>query len=245
MPGPTYDPSVLLPEVESATERLLSTAERLDDDAVRLPSLCAGWTRAHVLTHLARNAEGEERLLTWAETGVETPKYPSSEARNADIEAGAGRSSAELLDDLRATSKRLAEHAAALDDGAWSRLVRGGPGGTGGEHEANASLWNRLREVEVHHVDLDADYTPAHWSPEFVQRALDETMRSYANRDDIPPLVLEATDSAFSAQVGAAEGAVLVSGASNGLLAWLTGRSSGDGLSVEPPQPLPSLPDWR
>ena len=146
---------------------------------------------------------------------------------------------------MRTASKGLAEHAATLSDDEWSRLVRGGSGATGDEHPASGALWNRLRELEVHHVDLDADYTPAHWSPDFVQLALEETQRSYATRDDVPALILQATDSNFSAQVGDAEGAVLVSGPATGLLAWLTGRSSGDGLSVEPPQPLPSLPAWR
>ncbi len=245
MPSPTYEPSVLLPQIEASTERMLATVEHLDDEAVRAPSLCEGWTRAHVITHVSRNAEGEGRLLTWAQTGVVTPKYPSSEARDADIEAGAGRSAAQLLDDLRATAKELAEHFEAMQPGQWHHLVRGGAGATGAEHEASGALWNRLRELEVHHVDLDADYTPAHWSPEFVQLALEETQRSYATRDDVPALILQATDSGFSSQVGGAEGAVLVSGPATGLLAWLTGRSSGDGLSVEPSHRLPSLPAWR
>ena len=33
------------------------TAAGLDDEAIRADSLCQGWTRAHVLSHLARNAE--------------------------------------------------------------------------------------------------------------------------------------------------------------------------------------------
>ena len=65
------------------------TVMRLDD--LREPSRLPGWTRGHVVTHVARNAEGLCRLLRWARTGIETPMYPSIQARDAAIEAGAGR----------------------------------------------------------------------------------------------------------------------------------------------------------
>ncbi|HEX2301338.1 MAG TPA: maleylpyruvate isomerase N-terminal domain-containing protein, partial [Pseudonocardiaceae bacterium] len=77
-------------------------------DELSGPSRLPGWTRGHVVTHLARNAEGLTRLLTWARTGVETPMYPSREARAADIEAGAGRPPAEQLDDLCRTAAAFA-----------------------------------------------------------------------------------------------------------------------------------------
>ena len=52
---------------------------RLGDDAFRAPSLLPGWSRAHVLTHLARNADGMINLLLWARTGIVTPAYASVE----------------------------------------------------------------------------------------------------------------------------------------------------------------------
>jgi hypothetical protein len=44
----------------------------------RLP--LPGWSRGHVLTHLARNADGGRRLLVWARTGVESFEYASLQA---------------------------------------------------------------------------------------------------------------------------------------------------------------------
>jgi maleylpyruvate isomerase len=38
---------------------------------------------------------------------------------------------------------------------------------------------------------------------------------------------------------------VTVTGPVRLLLAWLTGRSSGEGLTTEPPGPLPALPAWK
>ncbi|MFG1879257.1 maleylpyruvate isomerase N-terminal domain-containing protein [Sphaerisporangium sp. NPDC049003] len=54
------------------------------------PSLLAGWARGHVLTHVARNADGHINFLTWARTGVYTPQYPTPCAREAEIAEGAG-----------------------------------------------------------------------------------------------------------------------------------------------------------
>ena len=41
---------------------------RMAGEAFRAPSALPGWTRAHVLTHLARNADAMVNLLTWART---------------------------------------------------------------------------------------------------------------------------------------------------------------------------------
>ena len=50
---------------------------RMGEEAFAAPSLLPGWTRAHVLSHVARNADAMINLLRWAKTGVETPAYPS------------------------------------------------------------------------------------------------------------------------------------------------------------------------
>ena len=51
----------LLPE---ATQRLVRTVDGLDDDALAAPSGLPDWTRAHVVAHLALNAEGLASVLT-------------------------------------------------------------------------------------------------------------------------------------------------------------------------------------
>ena len=52
------------------TSLLMRTAAGLDDEAIRRASLCEGWTRAHVLSHIARNADGLGNLASWAITGT-------------------------------------------------------------------------------------------------------------------------------------------------------------------------------
>src|SRR6266545_1394914 len=63
--------------VREATERLYGEVSKLDDAAVVGLSRLPGWTRAHVVTHLARNADAWVNLQTWARTGIEHPMYTS------------------------------------------------------------------------------------------------------------------------------------------------------------------------
>ena len=50
-----------LDETVVATARYLEALTELSDDDVRAPSLLPGWTRGHVITHVARNADA----LAW------------------------------------------------------------------------------------------------------------------------------------------------------------------------------------
>ena len=145
----------LVDAVRSHTDRLLGTARALDDAAS--PSLCTGWARGHVLTHLARNADGMAALVRAAVDGTGETMYTSDQARDADIDAGASRPLTELVADV--------EHSAAVLAAALPRL---GPDHHGirlertpGVHLMRAARipFLRLREVVYHHVDLDAGFT--------------------------------------------------------------------------------------
>src|ERR1700679_1619038 len=105
------DANDVLTALQSATGRLLDGVASLSDAAPTQPSLLPGWSRGHVLTHLARNAEGSARLLTWARTGVPSYEYESADARAAEIEAGAGRPAEVLIEDVRQTAAALEEAA--------------------------------------------------------------------------------------------------------------------------------------
>ncbi|MGH8824905.1 MAG: maleylpyruvate isomerase family mycothiol-dependent enzyme [Jiangellaceae bacterium] len=227
--------------VTAATDRLVGRVERLDRGDLGEPSLCTGWSRAHVVSHVARNADALTNLLTWASTGVETPMYASAEARDADIAAGAEGDAGTLLDELRASAQRFSTAVASMPDEAWERQVRLGAAAAGATIPARRVLWQRLKEVEIHHVDLDAGYTPADWAPWFVDRALAETLRMFGRRDDVPGLTLVVDGTTERLGPG---GDTTVSGPAAAMLGWLTGRSAGDDLSVDPAGSLPPLPAW-
>lgn len=238
------DPTASMAEVEAATARLIASANKLSDADLREPSPLPKWTRGHVLTHVARNADALRNLLTWAATGVRTPMYASPEARHDDINAGAGRPAAEQVADVADSAARFAQAAAEVPDANWSATVemRGGL-----QIPAWEIFIRRLNEVEIHHVDLDAGYSPAHWPAEWVSRALSNIVDGLASREDYPKLVLHAedTDRELPVRPQASGDAIVVGGPEPALMAWLTGRSSGDGLTVQPHgTPLPALPKW-
>ena len=112
-----------LARLSESTDLLLATADGLTDAQAAAGSRLPGWSRGHVLTHIARNADGFRNLLAWARTGTETPMYPSEEARDRAVEAGAGRSAADLAADLRASAAAFAAAAEDLPAAAWDALV--------------------------------------------------------------------------------------------------------------------------
>ncbi len=229
-----------LQEVAASTERLLTTVRSMSDDAARAPSLLPGWTRGHVLTHLARNADGLVNLATWASTGVEHPMYPGGrEGRDADIEAGAGRPVAELLADLEASAGRLLRALTAFPEDGLDRLVRTG---SGAELPGRGIPLGRIREIEIHHVDLGLDYTPAHWPLPFVDRTLDELAELFRTKRQCPVAALRGTRTERTWRVGG--GGPVLTGQEPALLAWLTGRSSGDGLLSDTGDAVPAAPTW-
>lgn len=244
------DPGQLRERVGRATALLVTSAARLTDDQAREPSLLPGWSRGHVLTHLARNADGLSNLLAWARTGVQTPQYPSVEARNAGIEAGSGRPAAELAEDLRQSSAVFAAAAESLPASAWSATVHGI---RGRGHPAWFTLFRRLTEVEIHHADLHLSYTPADWPAGFVTDELEQLTGHFASRDDMPDCAVEVTGPAGeplqrfvfgSAQAIGAADPVTVRGPGWLVLSWLTGRDDGKALSVAGSGRVPAIPAW-
>ncbi|MFK3982266.1 maleylpyruvate isomerase family mycothiol-dependent enzyme [Micromonospora sp. NPDC050397] len=236
----TADPLVLTAEVDRATERLLRTAGSLDPTALAGPSRLPGWSRGHVLAHLARGADAVVNLLDGARTGRDIPAYADAGARDAQIEAGAGRGLDEHLDDLRAGAKRFAEACAAMPADRWTAVVRSHRG----DLVAAALVWTRLREIEVHHVDLAAGYDPVDWPDGFGQRLLHEVVTGLDRRESAP-LALRPDGTARVLTVGPVTGdGPTVAGPTHELAAWLIGRSAGTGLTVVPDGPLPTPPDW-
>jgi maleylpyruvate isomerase len=234
----TVDPLVLMTDVDRATERLVHTAEPLDPAVISAPSLLPGWTVGHVLTHVARNADAYTNLLTWARTGIETPAYPSPEARAAGIEAGAARPLAEQIEDIRTAHERFADAGAAMPAEAWTFHLPS----TG--QSAAAVPWARLREVEVHHVDLGVGYGPGDWSDAFALRLLREIVTGA--KDDWPPMILRPYGLEHPLIIGAADdSAPTIGGPTRVLAAWLAGRADGAELTVAPDGELPTPARWK
>ncbi|PAZ10632.1 maleylpyruvate isomerase [Streptomyces sp. SA15] len=223
--------------VEDGQRRLQRAVDALPAHAVTEPSALPGWTRGHLLTHLARNADALVNLLTWARTGIRTPMYASPDQRATDIEAGAGRPLAEQQTDVRESAARFRKAAEALSAGAWSAMV---VSGQGRDIPASEVPWLRAREVWIHLIDLDVGAGMDILPPDFAW-ALVRDVAGWMSARVEPGIGAELTAEGHGTVVlGTPSPGRTVTGPPYALAAWLTGRGGTEELSGE----LPKLPRW-
>lgn len=233
--------SVTLDWLDRGTELFETQLDLLSDEDLLEPSRLPGWTRLHVVSHQARNARALMNLLRWAETGVETPMYPTPEHRREDIEAGAQLPADEVRADALSEAVRLRDAISAMPEEAWAAQVRTA---LGRAVPASEVPWMRVREVWVHAVDLGARATFSDIDQEVAAALLDEAVVSFRTREGVPSVVLVATDATGAPRaIGPdAPGPQEARGSTQALAGWLLGRTAGAG--VQSSAPLPDLPPW-
>ena len=193
---------------------LLAALQSLTDEQARSASLLPDWTVGHVLTHIARNADGFVAMVEAANRGEVGDQYPGGfEQRNGDIETGALRSAAELVADVTAACARL--------EAAWAATGSTGWGGTGqslvGPLPVNSLPFRRWRETVVHHADCG--FTSEgwrDWPTEYVRLELEQMTMLWASRKPMGMTTLP------SEALGVDD---------RRRLAWLMGRAAIDGLA--------------
>ncbi|WP_183098154.1 maleylpyruvate isomerase family mycothiol-dependent enzyme [Nocardioides pelophilus] len=212
--------------ISLATDRLLTTVDGLPDSDWGAPSVCVGWSRAHVIAHLALNAEGLGGAVRGLLEGRPTPMYASNESRDADIAALAARPPAEVRERLRSAADFFADVVGGVPDLPPDATFDRTPGGIVMPAALVPTL--RLREVEIHHADLDAGYGYASWPTETAAAFLDRD----APRYDGAGFTAHATDLDRDWAFGSPTGdAPVVSGPASALAWWASGRDPGDHLT--------------
>ncbi|MCV2489326.1 maleylpyruvate isomerase family mycothiol-dependent enzyme [Geodermatophilus sp. YIM 151500] len=222
---------------DEGTALFLAALARTGDDALAGPTALPGWTGAHLVAHVAGNAEALLNLARWAATGQETPMYSSPAQRAADIEAGARRTPVELRRWVAESAARLAGALDALTGEQWCRPVRTAQGRP---VPATGIPWLRAREVLVHAVDLDPRLGFAGLPGAFLLALVDDVVTRRSGGDQ-PALVLTA-DGRRSWEVTGHGDPTAVHGSLAGVAAYLTGRPGGDVTS--PSGAVPDLPPW-
>jgi len=214
----------------------MATIASLTDVELTKPTRCEGWTRAHVIAHLALDADAMTNLVTWAVTGRETPAYESREKRDADIEATAKRSAADLATALEQANARLLEALRTLKGGVQVESVS-----TLLSDEVNVFSLpaRRTTEVIVHHDDLDTTWEWHEADPDATVDAIEVCVLRLQAHPDSPGLQIIARE---GEEWTVGDGSHRIEGYYEALLPFLAREQVEEGLRYE--GELPSLPPW-
>lgn len=198
-----------------ATQRLLGDTIAISEDDWHSPTALPGWTRAHVATHLARNAEVLRRLLTRLDS------HPQLEPDDVvrDLEAGARRTPLEIQIDLDTSAGLLNSTFNQLPTHAWSIPLDGALEGL----TVSDLPMMRLNEVVLHHVDLECGFGFVDLDPHIAEWLLTWNLHRRKDLATGPGIDLVAASGTVH-HVGSGSGTTQVSGTAANLLGWLTGR---------------------
>ncbi|CAM5297933.1 maleylpyruvate isomerase family mycothiol-dependent enzyme [Streptomyces narbonensis] len=223
-------------EVARSGARIAAAVHALSDTEVRAPSTLPGWSRGHVITHLALSADAYLRLLAVARTGAEPTPRADAAALARALQEGAGRPAAELAADLLSRIELLANDAASMPAERWDTLVTAL---AGWRHPAWYTLHRCRRELETHHVDLNVGYRTSNWPNTYVRWALGDTLAALT-ACDFPIARVDAVDLGRSWTLSPT--GPTVTGSGHAILGWLSGRATDAPLSSD--HPLPDPPNW-
>lgn len=214
------------------TGALVRTVDSLEDADLDSPSSLPGWSRAHLVAHLALNAEGLSRAVEASRRHTSVPQYPSDEARTADIESLAGAGPDDLRSRFLASTTVLGDALASVGADGRDAVLERSPGGT--RFTVAQVPAKRLTEVVLHHVDLDVGRS-RHDATALAAATVVDVLVPRLER--LGPRRLRATD--LDRAWGPAEGPE-VRGRAADLAWWLSGRGSegltgADGVAALPP----------
>jgi maleylpyruvate isomerase len=210
------------------------TVDALTADELASPSLLPGWTRAHVVAHVALNAFALAGAVKGLVRGIDVSMYGSDDQRDNDIERLAQAEPSDLRERHLASTTEFTDAVRMVDAPHWAGHIDRLPGGPA--WPMTAVVRTRRCEVEIHHADLGTSYTRADWADDFVVQLLEDLT---VNRTEDGPFRVRATDLGLDWWVGG-EGGPTVSGSGADLGWWLTGRGNGDGLVCDGDE-LPAL----
>lgn len=203
--------------LQTSTYALLGATIQVSDEDWAGPSALPDWTRAELAAHIARHADAMRGVVEGALRGEVVPLYPSPEAREDGIRAGAGRTGLQVQEDLDAACGTLDDAFDRVED--WAAPVE-----LRGTVMPLALLpFGRLAEVVVHHIDLAIGFGFDDVDPEDAGLVLDWATRRIATKPDVPALRLVA-DTGRSWIVPGDGEPTEVTGTAQHLLGWLTGR---------------------
>lgn len=199
----------------AATQRLLGDTIAISEADWLGSTALPGWTRAHVATHLARNADVMRRYLLRL---AQRPTWESDDDLH-DLEAGARRTPLEIQIDIDTSSGLLNDAFNLMTPVGWQTPLHGIQEG----YLAEDLVMMRLNEVVIHHVDLDCGFVLSDIPGEVTDWLLTWNLH---RRQDLArgKRVRLVTTEGRTVEIGTGPIAAEVTGTSANLLGWLTGR---------------------
>ena len=223
--------------MDTGTALFTATVDRLTDIDLAAATGLPGWSRRHVVAHVALNAQALRRLVRWARTGEPTLMYASAEQRTSDIEEAAAWPPYRLRSLLTDAAVQLATDLDRLSPSRWAAVVRTAQGRS---ITAREIPWLRTREVAVHAIDLAAGANFEDLPDGLCAAIVTDVARLRSSRGYDPALQLRSGDQAWP--VTGTGGPAQIEGSPAALARWLTGRGT-SGLTVTGGM-LPPLSPW-
>ena len=210
-------------ELTTATQRLLGDTIALSDNDWRAPSLLAGWSRAHVATHLSHHGETLAAKLREL-NATHAPLAWDLPLSDNELWEGARRGAVCLQESLDQSATDLMLALDQMDEAAWATTITTSPGSL----PARTLVVDRLNEVIVHHVDLQLGLDFPDLEPGLVRLLLKWNVFRSAPRFSKVELTM-ITDEGYSTVVGTGV-PVTVRGNEVSLLGWITGRKDSSSI---------------
>jgi maleylpyruvate isomerase len=244
----TTDPELLeaLLQARRGTAFFARKLNELTDDELDGPSLLPGWNRRHVTAHIGYNARAIARLIEWAATGVETPMYASTEARDHEISFGATLSPIALRNLFDHSAVHLNVEWRDLPEQAWHQEVKTAQGRI---VPAEETVWMRTREVWTHAVDLDNGATFADIPAPVLERLLTDITGAWKTRGTDTGLHIRVDGAGTDLTFGdtTTQNPTVITGPLPDVAQWATGRGTQGVTATHNGAPLdeaPAAPKW-
>ncbi|BCW58302.1 maleylpyruvate isomerase family mycothiol-dependent enzyme [Paenarthrobacter nicotinovorans] len=234
-------PEALPAELHKAAGTLTRLLTKLDESSVAEPSELPGWTRGHVLAHVAGISKAMARQLEYARRGESIELYDGGmDGRNKAIELAAGHSLAQHTKSVTTAVEAVIAAFDSLAPEDWQARIAYRDGTV---FDGGLALW---RELTIHASDLGLGFGPETWSRPFCEHLIGflaarvpETYKFVLQPTGLPQL-----------SIGTGGTSIAITGMLTDIAAWLAGRepslgslratAAADGVDLPELLPWPS-----
>ncbi|MGR0162101.1 maleylpyruvate isomerase family mycothiol-dependent enzyme [Paenarthrobacter nitroguajacolicus] len=208
-------PEALPAELHKAADTLTRLLSKMDESSVAEASELPGWTRGHVLAHLAGISNAMARQLEYARRGETVVLYDGGmDGRNKAIELAAGHSLARHTESVTTSVGDAVAAFDALASDDWQARIAYRDGTV---FDGGLALW---RELTIHASDLRLGFGPETWSRPFCEHLIGFLA---ARVPDSYKFVLQPTGLP-QLSIGAGGTSIAITGMLTDIAAWLAGR---------------------